>query len=211
MKIQRTILALTLMLISVAIVTGQSIKDYYIPDTNHNKVNFFTPDKTGERSGFTRTIYYTDNGDGTYDILDAHMFQGQAASIITQTVLFTTAEVKMIKSISTSMITTNERENYDPPRILLKMPPVGQTVTWNIVANPDDKPTKYIASWTTVTVNGESRKAIKVVSQYTGWTSKTISYYVQGIGLMDTDLKGEDGMTKPFEKFDGLSYEATKR
>ena len=41
--------------------------------------------------------------------------------------------------------------------------------------------------------------------------SKTVSYYAKSIGLIKTDFIDENGVTKPFEKFDGLSYEKTTR
>lgn len=194
------------------IVVGQNLKNFYIPSqSNYNKASFYSPGKTGERTGMTRVIYYTDNGDGTFDVLDSHMFQGQPSAILTQTVKFTPSEVKLVKTVSTTMFEINKKQTYDPPETLLKMPAVGHTATWTTPGEGDSKPTKYTSSWTTVTVDGQSKKAIKVISQYTGWKSKTVLYYVEGIGLMKTDFVDENGVTKPFEKFDGLSYEATTR
>lgn len=193
-------------------VIGQSLKDFYIPSqSNYNKASFYSPNQTGGRTDMTRVIYYVNNNDGTYDITDAHMFNGEPSAIVTQTIKFTATEVKMTKSVSTGLLETNKKRNYEPAKVLLKMPPAGQTSTWTIPGEEGDDPTKYISSWTTVTVEGVSKKAIKVTSQYAGWKSKTVSYYVQGIGLMKTDFIDEKGVTKPFEKFDGLSYEATTR
>lgn len=193
-------------------VVGQNLKDFYIPSqSNYNKASFYSPGKTGERTDMTRVIYYTNNEDGTFDVLDAHMFQGRPTAIVTQTIKITANEIKMIKSVSTGLMETNKKRTYEPAQTLLKMPAAGQTATWTTPGEGGDEPTKYTSSWTTVTVDGQSKKAIKVVSQYTGWKSKTVLYYVEGIGLMKTDFVDENGVTKPFEKFDGLSYEATKR
>lgn len=192
-------------------VMGQNLKDYYVPNQlNYNKASFYSPGKNGERTEMTRVIYYINNENGTFDVLDSHMFQGQPSAIETQTIKFTTAEVKLVKTVSTSMFETNKKTTYNPPKTLLKMPTVGQIATWTTQGEGGDKPTKYTSSWTNVTVDGQSKKAIKVVSQYTGWKSKQVAYYVEGIGLMKTDFINEKGVTKPFEKFDGLSYESTE-
>lgn len=212
----KTIFKSILLMLSVGLtsvnVMGQTLKDFYIPSqSNYNKASFYSPSQTGERTESTRVIYYINNGDETWDIVDANMFQGKPTAIVTQTVKISTTEVKMIKSVSTGLFETNKKRNYEPSRILLKMPPTGQSLTWTILGEGGDKPTKYTSSWTTVIVEGVSKKAIKVVSQYTDWKAKTISYYAQGIGLMKTDFIDEDGTVIPFEKFDGLSYEEIKR
>lgn len=189
---------------------GQSIKDYYIPSqSNYNKASFYTPDKNGNKTNLTRLIYYDKNADGTYDILDARMFKGNPTAISTQTVKITTTEVKMIKSISTTVFEKNKKQTFEPARILIKMPLAGQTISWSV--KDEEEPTKYTASWTTVTIDGQDKKAIKVTCQHSDWKSKTVSYYVQGIGLMNTEFIDENGTTKPFENFEVLSYEAIKK
>lgn len=207
----KTIFLVMVVGMTTATVLGQSMKDFYIPQSDYNKASFYSPSQTGERTSMTRVIYYILNDDGSYDIMDANMMEGKPTSIITQTVLITATGVKMTKSISTSLLETNKQQSYEPPRVLLKMPLAGQTATWIFQGEEGAKPTKFTSSWTTVTVDGVSKKAIKVVSQYTGWASKTVTYYVQGIGMMKMEFIGEDGKTKPFENFDGLSYEQTKK
>lgn len=205
------LLLLTGAFISANIV-GQSVKDFYIPSkSNYNKASFYSPNPmTGERTEMTRVIYYVKNDDGNYDVTDAHLFQGQPSSILTQTVLISTTEIKMNKSVSTSVVETNQKQSYSPPRVLLKMPLTGKTATWTFAGEEGDKPTIFISSWTTVTVDGVNLKAIKVISHYTGWKSKTALFYVQGIGLYKTEFIGEDGKKTPFENFDELTYEQTE-
>ena len=181
-------------------------EQYYLPESAYNKASFHTPN-----TDVTRVIYYTDNGNETYDIMDAHMFQGNATAIITRSIKFIDDKVVMIKSASTSIITTNKKQTYEPAQVLLKMPVEGQIAKWSVPGEDGDMPTKYTSSWTTLTIDGQSKKAIKVVSQITGWKSKLVSYYVQGMGLTKTDFIDEKGITKPFEKFDGISYEKTTK
>lgn len=193
------------------LAVGQTFKNFYIPSEGNNKASFYSPGKSGERTDMKRVIYYTDNGDGTFDVMDAHMFQGNPTAIVTQTIKITSTEVKLLKTTSTTMFETNKKQYHDPAKTLLKIPVAGQTASWTTQGERGDEPTKYTASWTTVNVDGKSKKALKVVSQYTGWKSKQVMYYVEGIGLMKTDFIDENGTTKPFEKFDGLSYESTDR
>lgn len=192
-------------------IIEEVISNYYLPESSYNKASFYSPSKTGGRTDMTRAIYYVKNDDNTYDITDAHMYKGQPSAIVTQTIKITDTEIKMVKSVSTGLKETNKERKYEPARVLLKMPPTGQTVTWTTPGEGEDEPTKYISSWAAVKVDGQSKKAIKVLSQYTGWKSKTVLYYVEGVGLIKTDFVDENGVTKVFEKFDGLSYGVTKR
>ncbi len=194
-------------------VMGQTVKDYFIPSQlNYNKASFYTPSKTGDRTEMTRVIYYVPNNDGTYLNTISNMFQGQPSSISTQTLIFTATEVKMTKSVSTTMLKTNQEEFYEPATTVLKMPLVGQTTNWTYTDISGEK-IKRTASWTTILVDGINKKAIKVTSIIIGAEDfgKTIDYYVKGIGLWKTDLIGDDGIIMPYYKFDGLSYEPTSR
>ena len=206
MKIKFVILALSVGL-TVMTSKGQSIKDFFIPDTAYNKASFYSPDKTGNRTGMTRVIYYTKNG-ANYDILDANLFDGKgdASSIITKTVQFSATEAKMIRS------SANKKQDYNPPKIILKMPAAGQTISWTYSDISGDL-IKCTASFTTVTIDGVQKKAIKKIEVVIGYEDqgKTITYYVKGIGLWKTDLQGSDGVTQTFDKFDGLIYDPTAK
>ena len=189
---------------------NQSIISYFIPDAAYNKASFYSPDSTGARSGLTEVIYYLKN-DENYELWDASKTDGHNTSIFTRTVQITLSEVKMIRSISTSILgDTNKKTDYDPPLVLLKMPALNQTITWSNIEHHGDKPTKHTSSWTNVVINGESRQAIKVVSQYQEWNSKSIDYFVKGIGLWKTEISGENG-TITYNKLDSLDYEETSR
>jgi len=181
---------------------GQSIKDFYIP-LNYNKANFYKPDKSGERSDFTRVIEYHNNEDGSYSIYSEFTFKGDLVSKNIERIIFTTNSVIRTKSIFNSAFGGGDREQtYNPAQIILKMPAKGQTVVWSI---PNEPESIYTASWTNIIVEGKSKRAIKVSNIVKRWKSKTVSYYVQGIGLMNTNLVHANGEIKPFEIFDGLS------
>jgi hypothetical protein len=205
----KTLITTIALVFVFTISNAQSIKDYFIPESSNNKVTFFTPSKTGGRTDMTRTIYYVLKGTA-YDITDAKMFNGKPSAIQTMTVEFTTNEVKMVKSVSTTMLETNKKNSYNPPRTILKMPASGQTATWTYIDIPGDN-IKCTASWTTVTIDGTQKKAIKVVKQFEGFNAKTIEYYVKGIGLWKTELQGSDGKTQTSDEFDNLEYDPTAK
>ncbi len=202
---KKTIIALLVVLTSIT-VNGQTVKDYFIPASPNNKSNFYSPNKTGGRTEMTRTIYYIKRGN-TYDITNSPMYNSKPSAIQTMTVEITTNSVIMIKSTSTTMFETNKKKSYNPTRTILKMPAAGQTINWTYIDIPGDK-IKCLASWTKVNINGVKMDALKVVKQIEGFDIKTIEYYVKGIGLWKTEMKG-DGITQTSDKFDGLQYDPT--
>lgn len=204
---RNVIVILLLVAMPTLLTKGQSIKDYVIPPILFNKVKFFEPDQTGQKTSIARNIYYTINGD-ICDIMDVSLMDGNPMSIITKSVVFTDNEVRMTKSVATNPMATNKKKFYDPPSVILKMPQQGQTVTWTYTDISGDD-IKCTASWTTVKVSSKPQKAIKVKKTIVGaenW-GKTIEYYVNGIGLWKTELLGSDGKTKIFDKYDGLEFD----
>ena len=206
MKIQRISLVVAIGL-SFITVKGQSIKDYFLPDPAYNKVSFYKPDNTGESTGMGKVIYYIKSGEN-YDITVADFLNGKYGSVNTKTIQFSAAEVKMIKAT----LFGNKKQNYSPPRTILKMPTAGQTLSWTYTAISGDA-IKCKASLTTVAIDGTQRKAIKLVEIITGaedW-GKTIAYYVKGIGLWKTDIVTVAGETTTLDKFDKMEYEPTEK
>jgi hypothetical protein len=202
---------ITLILITVLVtsltVQSQSIKDYYLPDNNFNKATFYMPDKNGNRTEMTRTIFYIKKERG-YDITDAKMYNGSPTAIQTTTIVFGPNEVKMTQSIATTILETNKKRQYNPARILLKMPTQGQKTSWVFV---DLSGTQNIltASWTTVEVDGVQKKAIKVTSKNAAFKAHTNDYYVSGIGLWRSEIEDQNGKIIISDKFDELSVENT--
>lgn len=207
-KMKTTILALAVCLTTLT-TQAQTIKDFYVPASPKNKATFYSPGKSGERTGMTKTIYYVDKG-SSFEITTAPMFDGNPTSIITRTVSLTSNEVKMTNSVSTGLMETNVRRTHNPPAVLLKLPPQGQSVNWTYKQISGDV-ANCKASWTTVDIEGKTLKAIKVEEEVVDGFGITILYYVQGIGLWKTDFKGSDGTIKPFEKFDQLTYDPTAK
>lgn len=207
-KMKVIILALAVSLTSLT-VQAQTIKDFFIPTSPKNKATFYSPSKTGGRTDMTQTVYYVEKG-SFYDITDAKMFRGNPTVIQTKTVTFSDNEVKMTKSVSTTMMETNKQRTHSPPTVLLKMPAPGKTVTWSYTQISGDV-LKCTASWTTLNVDGKELKTIKVEQEIEGFGAKTIEYYVHGIGLYKKDMIGSDGEVQAFKKLDQLSYDPTAK
>ena len=160
-------------------ILPQSIKDYYIAsEPNYNKASFHIA-LIGKTTSLMvkKVIYYLRNNDGGYDISDVtiasmptvHGGKWLPTAIGTRTVQFTTTEVKMSKSVSSDMSgVVNKKVSYEPPQVLLIMPPA----TWSIPDGGDSKDrTDYTSTWTKVIVGGISKKAIKVEELWTGWNN----------------------------------------
>lgn len=204
---KKLILSITAIAIT-SLVNAQSIKDFYIPKAPNNKAEFYSPNESGNKSTFTRNIYYLNRGTH-YEVLDAHLNNGKPTSIINRNVKFTNNEVQMVSSTSTTMFKTNQKQSYNPPEILLKMPAEGKTITWYGTETGDK--VKYIASWETVTYYDKKKKSIKLVKQIDGTSFKTIEHYVEGVGLWTTEFQGSNGKIKLSEQFDGLTYDQSAK
>jgi len=203
-----TFFAILTLLTSVG-ANAQTISEFFIPSAPNNKATLYTPSQTGGRTGMTRVIYYIKKGD-YFEITDAPMMDGQPSSIQTRTVTLTNNEVRMTKSVSTTMFETNRQRTHNPPIVLLAMPANGQTKKWSYTQISGDV-VNCTTTWTTVNVDNQELKAIKLEEEVVDGFGISIEYYVQGIGLWKTDFKGSDGKVQPFERFDQLSNDPTAR
>lgn len=194
--------------LATQIASGQTAKEYFIPDSAYNKAIFYMPDnKTGEPTSAGRTLYYVKKKTG-YDITDAHSFAGETGSIQTRTVQISANEVKMTQEVNTSVLgVTNKKTVHNPAVILFKLPPSGQTVSWTTTQGKALN--TCTASWTIVTIDGKSKKAIKIKRVIQGFKAYYAEYYVKGIGLWQMDIVSENGTAQTSDKFDELSYDPT--
>jgi len=175
-----------------AIANAQSIKDYYTPKSPMNKVTFYILGADGNRvMNMGENIFYVPRGN-TYEVMRGTLFQGQIVSIITEWVVFTNSEVKMIKSHAKNAMVGNKTDTFEPARTILKMPPASGKAAWTYVEASGDKAI-CTATWTSVTVEGKQKNAIKVVKSNEHNKGKEIAYYVRGIGLWKTELLSSNG------------------
>ncbi len=196
-----------LIVLNLTTVYGQTVKDYFVPAHPANKASFYVPNNTGGHSDISKTIFYKNEGNNIYNILEDTKFDGKSTSIVEITMKLTNVDVKKTKSITTSLFQKNYKESYSPPIIILKMPSVGNTVKWSSMDKGDN--IKCTASWENVSKDGIQQKAIKVISEFEGLTTKEAKYYVKGIGLWKTEHLNSDGTTKTFFEFEGLYHDST--
>lgn len=114
----------------------------------------------------------------------------------------------MTQEVNTNALgTTNKKTVHNPTVTLLKVPVVGQSSSWT--TNEGQAVNKCTATWTTVNVDGESKKAIKVKHTIEGFKSYYVEYYVKGIGLWKLEIVSENGKSQTSDKFDELTYDPT--
>ena len=195
-----------LVLIPLSTVLGQSVIDFYMP-SNGNKASFHMLNLTEGSGSITRIISYINNNDGSYETQETNFMNGEPVSIIQQTVYFTKTEVKISSSIIVSALFPTRSENYNPPKIILKMPESGKTSTWFAQQEKEeDKPSKYTSSWASnITVDGVTKRVIKVIIENPYLSYKEVKYYVEGIGLMKEGYISEGKEILNYD-LDGISY-----
>ncbi len=189
---------------SVPIMIGQTLKDYYIPSGGNNKATFYTPSpKTGGTTGMTRTVWYIGFG-SRYEILDSKAMNGEPTSIETKFVEVTAGKVLLHKTTSTGLFETNKKRYFDPPLVLLKLPPSTGKSAWSYTEYGGDS-YKCTSVFTTVTYNGVSTKAIKLVrkAEFGTYTD----YYVYGVGFWSSKIETASGESMVSDKFKSLSFD----
>jgi|GEM_PF-1617959 len=201
-----------LLTIGLTTAKAQNIKDFYMPDLiKYNKASFYYEMKNmWGPVRITDEYYYEDNKDGTFNKIVVYGRQeDNIVGIIRQTIEFGTNEVWLIEAGVQSIVPEDNQitTRYKPPRVLLKMPPVGHTATWTIYGEQGEAPTKHTSSWTTIKVEGQNRKCIKVISVKAN--IKLVHYYAEGVGFIKEESIDEFGVTKTKKDYN-LSYEPTK-
>jgi hypothetical protein len=201
---KKLLLALTA-IITFQISFGQTptIRDYFIPEAGKNEVSFYN----STMPEASRKIIYNDDDKGYQDI---STYKGYVVGTNKYYIEISPNEVNVIGVENWSAVTTpaTTETSYDS-NFILKMPEPGKTISWFYLDG--NMKLKCTASWTTVTYNEERRKAIKLVQYYKRWNSTTVKYYVEGIGLWETDFVRKNPKTLKletlkFETFDGLDY-----
>ena len=188
----------------VTVASAQTVKDWYWPDANFNKVSFYMPDiNTGEPTDMTRIVYYIEKGNN-YEVTNAGFFKGTPDNIELNNIKFVGNEVKLVSSVlSNSFSTTNKNIRYSPTQTIFRIPDKGHSTFWTF------KGEKYSASYTTFMFNGNQCNAIKVIEYAARWGGKTINYYIVGYGMVETDITSESGKITVFNKFNDRTYDDT--
>lgn len=196
---------LTIFLLSYGISMSQNLKDYFIPagDKNLSIYSWMGSD------AFKVKIWFVAISDSVYRVDQVIMFQDQISNGESRTVTISKNSITVSNVVYFNNVINDEGEKkHNPPTTLLKMPAKGQTSSWSFT--PINATTKCKAEWTTVTIDGVSKKAIKVTNTpFEGGklltTGITYDYYVEGIGYWKR--KVQDG--KDFQVLEKQEYDAT--
>jgi hypothetical protein len=168
------------------------------------------PDRNGNPSEFTRVMYYLKKGD-QYKITDTIRYDKKSIRIETRIVEFTPTEVHLVKLISTTDSEPTKTTLYDPPKVILKVPGIGQTLTWSYKDSLEQK-TNFIAAWIKFKLKNVNTRAIRItetinLSNGLLFDGRRIHYYMEGIGLWK--MEGETrNLQQIIWEFERLGYDS---
>ena len=175
---------------TISFAKGQSIKEYFIPDAPNNKATSTISDERIRLKGNFKIIYF-DKKNQFYVLHEKEWHNGSMEMKSDITYKITNDEVIEMQCVFTDEFSKNKLVIYEPKRIILKIPPEGKTIKW--VINWSGKNDKYqsntlcTASWTSVVINNEIKKTIKVIKREKQYNNMiTSDYYVKGYGLWKT-------------------------
>lgn len=187
---------------------GQTLKDYFIPKDNKNLSKYYWGDST---SLMKVQIWDKLISDSVYKIEKVIYFKESITNVIRRTVTITRNNIKVTnESYINNFLVDKGAKEYNPPEIWLIMPVKGRDTSWYYTST--NATTKCTAEFTTVTINGISKKAIKVTEQ--PFEDGQLldfgilnEYYVQGIGLWKSTTKdGTDFQVLRKQEFDPSLY-----
>ncbi len=205
--------AFTVLIVCTALscFAQKNSKDYFLPAAKKNKATFNMPDAVGKQSEFARVMYYLKKGD-QYEVVDTTHYQNKPVRIENRTIEFTPTEVHLVKLISTTETEKNKITLYDPPKAIMKVPGLGQTLTWSYKEAHGQK-TNFIAEWVKFKLNNVNTRAIRITETITLpigllFEAKRIYYYMEGTGLWKME-----GETRELQhticEFVKLEYDST--
>lgn len=179
---------------------SQSIDEYYFPADPDNTATLYMTNDNGSPSGMKREILYYKKSN-PYELMDTKLLNKNPMSVSMMVLEGDNEELKLSKLIKASF--RKEVESYDPPITILKLPKENEEVRWTYTYKSGDKH-ECIVEWTTVKVNGQTLKAIKMIDKSPLGFGIEIKYYARGIGLCKVDHMSLSGNISPIYKFERL-------
>jgi len=187
MKIKITIAVFSFLIINS--ISGQNIKDYFIPSNVNDEIIYYHPDpNTGLETEFSKNQRFVSNGNDTYVLYEDRLYlENEKTWSETKMLTITATEVNITKTSFTTMFETSREINHIPPQIFIKLPSINQSTNWEYVKYSGEI-VKCTSELVTIIIDGEQKSAIKVIRQFyendllVDWAT-TIEYYVEDIGL----------------------------
>lgn len=183
-----------LLLLFVTILFAQNhkfevIKDYFIPSGGNNKSVFYsTYPETGERSPLSTIMLFYFISDNTYEVQEINIMNDQILSFTARIIKVKNDDIIITKCNFVNSL-GESRKTYYPARLYLKLPNNKNITEWKYT-DQNEENWNYKSEWTTVNVDGQNKKALKVTIKFLDFDIKTFEtqYFVKGIGLWKTML-----------------------
>ena len=169
------------------------------------------PDASGEPSEFSRVIYYLEKGE-QYEVIDKMYYRKKPIRTDIRLIDFTQTEIRLIKLQSTTKRETNKITVFSPPKIIMKVPGIGQALEWSY-NEANGRQTHFISDWVKFKLNNVNTRAIRVTETIMlpnglWFDGKRIYYYKEGIGLWK--MEGETRqLQNTICEFVALEYDST--
>jgi hypothetical protein len=186
----KSILVSLIFVFSLATVHSQSIIDYFIPDSPKNTSVFEAHNIGMNKVESTREVKHIEGEE--YQIITSNndMF-------IRNSIRITDTEILWHKHYSSNNLGLTNRQDYDPPIVLLKLPEGKKEVSWSYTLNNVEYDCS--AKLTDIKALDGKKKAIRVEQTKQGKTN--IVWFVKGIGLWKNEQVMEDGSTRAWLTF----------
>lgn len=171
----------------------ESLKEYLIGSNGQNTLKYeWMEEETPNPSLFSiRTVTINSS---TVLIKEILMFENKVASETYYSCVLTNNELKTTTIVTNNVI--NGKSESIVEKILLKLPPVGQTIKWTFTDEKDNTEFSYSVKRTTI----NNKKALEVTESADGLPGATIHYYLKGVGLYKRSFMNSDGVLKPMMK-----------
>ncbi|HOX83148.1 MAG TPA: hypothetical protein PLJ60_03620 [Chryseolinea sp.] len=215
LKLRATLRLITLAVfmycIALSSFAQKNSKDYFLPKAKMNKTVFNMPDAAGKPSEFSQVMYYLKKGE-QYEVIDKMYYRKKLIRTDIRLIDFTQTEIRLIKLQSATERETNKITVFSPPKIIMKLPGIGQTLEWSY-KEANGRQTHFFAEWVKFKLNNVNTRAIRVtetimLSNGLWFSGKLIYYYKEGIGLWK--MEGETThLQNTIYEFFALEYDST--
>jgi hypothetical protein len=138
-------LLIAIYFLSIFLINGQNIKEFYIPSDDESKELLYTMAAT---KSFEIEIHFIKNDDNTYTRIEKTKFKGSVINNEIMTIKFSDNCIMLIEDDYSSTITNGTHKKQKNPVPLMKIPVVGQKITWTYM--PLNTTYKCTSEWTTV-------------------------------------------------------------
>lgn len=180
----------TLLLLALlpCLLLSQTIRDYYLPESKFNKVDYLNFDPF---SNTLQTFCYAKSGD-KYNVYTVLKDDDKIVNIESYLIEFSENEALALKKYNKSYYFNSiDSIIYNEPKRLLTLPKPNQKITWIDYNKEGDD--HISVSWVNENVNGVKKRVLKKTIFQTSNLLIIEEFYVKGIGLWKSEAYYSDG------------------